>query len=178
MMIRTAITACAAEVPELAGPSSNAPLGADTSADAAIPASTTTTAPPVFVPDPLTDLKTQSITVVDGNIVWVLTVAVADTDAERSQGLMNVADLGDLDGMLFVWEEPGSSGFWMKDVILPLDIAFFGEDLALVDTFTMPLCTTDDCPSYSAAGQFKYALEVVADTFTDLTPEATLTLDS
>jgi uncharacterized membrane protein (UPF0127 family) len=169
-------TACAAELPELAEASSSAPVGADTSAGATIPASTATTEPSLLLPEPLTGLETQSITVVDDNIVWLLTVAVADTDAERSQGLMNVADLGDLEGMLFVWPEPISTGFWMKDVILPLDIAFFGEDLTLVDSFTMPLCTTDPCPSHLAAGPFKYAVEVVADTFTELTPEATLIL--
>jgi uncharacterized membrane protein (UPF0127 family) len=169
-------TACAAELPELAETSSSAPVGTDTSAGATIPASTAPTEPPVFVPDPLTGLETQSITVVDGNIIWLLTVAVADTAAERTRGLMNVADLGDLEGMLFVWEEPTSTDFWMENVILPLDIAFFGEDLTLVDSFTMPLCTTDPCPSYLAAGPFKYAVEVVADTFTELTPEATLIL--
>ena len=170
--------ACAAELPDFdaastAEPSvTTAPTGGPP-----IPASTTSTEPPPFVPEQIADLEIQPITIVDGDRLWVLTVAVADTPGERSQGLMNVADLEDLDGMLFVWGDPTSSGFHMTDVILPLDIAFFGEDLLLVDSFTMPLCTSDDCPSYPAAGPFRYAVETLESTFADITPTATLTLN-
>lgn len=170
--------ACAASLPDFAPAStaepstSEAPIGSAPT----IPASTTTTEPPIFVPEQLIGLEVQPITIVDGDGLWSLTVAVADDDPARTRGLMNVADLGDLDGMLFVWEAPTTSGFWMSDVILPLDIAFFGEDLGLVDHFTMPLCTIEDCPSYPAAGPFNYAVEVLEGTFADITPAARLVL--
>ncbi|MEA3502816.1 MAG: DUF192 domain-containing protein, partial [Actinomycetota bacterium] len=54
-----------------------------------------------------------------------LSVAVADTQALRAQGLMGVTDLGGLDGMLFVFQETTDGGFWMKDTLIALDIAFF-----------------------------------------------------
>ena len=170
--------ACAASLPDFtAGPTTEPPITtAPIGTAPTIPASTTTTEPPIVVPEQLIGLEVQPITIVDGDGVWSLTVAVADDGATRSRGLMDVADLGDLDGMLFVWQEPTTTGFWMQDVILPLDIAFFGEDLVRVDNFTMPLCTAEDCPTYSAAGSFTYAVEVLDGTFTDMSSVARLVL--
>ncbi len=167
-------TACAGRLPDFTSTSTQDPSAFPTGDTGS---STTTTTEPPFIPEPLRGLEVQSISIIDGDEVWVLTVAVADTEAAQRRGLMDVADLQDLDGMLFAWEEPTSTTFWMKDVILPLDIVFFGEDRSLVDYFTMPLCTTDECPSYPAAGSFKYAVEVPASTFFGLTPDAMLVLD-
>lgn len=93
-----------------------------------------------------------------------LVVAVADTAALRRQGLMHVEDLLDLDGMLFVFDDDNTGGFWMKHTLLSLDIAFFDADGAVVDRFVMDPCTADPCPTYSAAGPYRYALEMAAGT--------------
>lgn len=87
------------------------------------------------------------------------TVAVADTPELRAQGLMGVTDLGDLDGMLFVFDEDAASGFWMRDTIIPLDIAFFTVDGVLVDLLHMEPCTTTACPIYQPRGEYRYAIE-------------------
>ena len=173
--------ACAAEIPDFGADSTG---GSSTenpgSALPIVPSTTTTTTttePPLVVPEQLAGLEIQPITVIDDDIRWILTVAVADSQEDRGRGLMDVADLGDLDGMLFVWEEPLSTGFWMDDVILPLDIAFFGDDLMYVDHFTMPLCTADPCPTHSAGGPFQYALELLESSFIELTSSAKLNLD-
>ena len=79
---------------------------------------------------------------------------------------MFVDDLLDLDGMLFVFEQDESGGFWMKDTLLPLDIAFFDSDGSIVDEFAMEPCTSSPCPSYSPAGEYRYALEMLAGTMT------------
>ena len=129
------------------------------------------------MPELLEGFGTQALTIEDGEITYVLTVAVADSVAERRQGLMNVADLGDLDGMLFVWDEPTTGTFWMKDTPLPLDIAFFDGDGAWVDNFAMTPCTTEDCPNYSAQGPYRYAIEVPETGFAALTADATLNLN-
>jgi uncharacterized membrane protein (UPF0127 family) len=172
-------TACAAVLPDRdAVTSSEGSGGAASTSGPTVPVSDTTGESPRFVPEQLADLEIRQITIVDGDTQWGLMVAVADVDAARVRGLMNVTDLGDLDGMLFAWEEPTASGFWMSDVILPLDIAFFGTDLTLVDSYTMPLCTTDDCPTYYGKGPHQYAVEVPASTFWGITSAATLILDS
>ena len=102
-----------------------------------------------------------------------LVVALADEPAERAQGLMGVEELGDLDGMLFVFSQEALSGFWMKGTLISLDIAFFGDDKALVDELSMVPCTTDPCPSYVPDDPFSWALETPAGTLAPL-PQGTV----
>lgn len=51
-------------------------------------------------------------------------VSVADTDARRQQGLSGTKPLLPQTGMLFVFENPGKYGFWMKDMQYSLDIVW------------------------------------------------------
>lgn len=51
-------------------------------------------------------------------------VRVADDPNERAQGLMNVPSLPTMEGMLFVYEEPGPASFWMENTLIPLDMLF------------------------------------------------------
>ena len=105
--------------------------------------------------------STAEIVVGDGT--WL--VAVADSPAERSQGLRGVIDLGDLDGMLFVFDTTTSTAFTMRGTLMPIDIAFFDAAGSLVDRLAMVPCTAEPCPSYRAGGQFRYALETEAGGF-------------
>ncbi len=61
-----------------------------------------------------------------------LSIALADTPTLRAQGLSGVTALRENEGMLFVFEEDGRHGFWMKDMLFPIDIlwlSFEGEVL-------------------------------------------------
>lgn len=49
-------------------------------------------------------------------------VEVVGTDAKRQLGLSGHAPLADNQGMLFVFDQPAKYGFWMKDMLFPLDI--------------------------------------------------------
>ena len=53
----------------------------------------------------------------------VLQVEIADTPPERERGLSMRESLAANAGMLFVIEERGP-GFWMKDTLIPLSVAF------------------------------------------------------
>ncbi len=87
---------------------------------------------------------------------------------------MNVTDLGSLDGMLFVFPEPTTAAFWMKDTLIPLDIAFFDGGGDLVDRLTMVPCEADPCPTYPAAGTYRFALEAPAGVLATLPADATI----
>lgn len=63
----------------------------------------------------------------------VLTVEVADTSAGRARGLMQRTSLHADSGMIFVWQSPVREGFWMKDTLIPLSIAFISVDSAIID---------------------------------------------
>ena len=119
------------------------------------------TAAPPSVPPSLSVFPTAVIGV--GEESW--TVAVAGTQALRVQGLRGVADLGGLDGMLFSFPEDSAAGFTMRGTLIPLDIAFFAADGSLVDRLEMVPCNADPCPSYRAAGPYRYALETPAGGF-------------
>jgi uncharacterized membrane protein (UPF0127 family) len=95
-------------------------------------------------------------------------VAVADDGALRRRGLMNVVDLGDLDGMVFDMGRNADSAFVMRNTLIPLDIAFFTDDGELVDTFEMTPCAEEPCQLYQPAGSYRYAFEVPLGVFDGL----------
>lgn len=89
---------------------------------------------------------------------------VADDSAELEEGLMFVSadELGENQGMIFVFGIEGELSFWMKNTIIPLDVAFLKADGTIVNILTMrPL----DESKYSSAGPVKYALEMNAHWF-------------
>jgi uncharacterized membrane protein (UPF0127 family) len=60
------------------------------------------------------------------------TLEVADTPAERMQGLSNRPKLADGTGMLFVFDRPSVQCFWMKDMRFNLDIIWVDADKKVV----------------------------------------------
>ena len=68
------------------------------------------------------------VTVIGGFGQAPFTVTVADDNAERNKGLMDVAQMPTMTGMLFVNEDPQHATFWMKNTLIPLDMIFAGAD--------------------------------------------------
>jgi hypothetical protein len=91
---------------------------------------------------------------IDQREIWV---EVAKTPEERAKGLMNRESLGKEDGMLFIFEEPGYHGFWMKNTHIPLSIAFMdreGKIVAITDMKPLTLST------HNPPSPVLYALEM------------------
>ncbi|OHB06180.1 MAG: hypothetical protein A3A26_01405 [Candidatus Zambryskibacteria bacterium RIFCSPLOWO2_01_FULL_47_14] len=59
-------------------------------------------------------------------------VEIADSDAERAQGLSGRQVLETETGLLFIFDEPGFHGFWMKDMKFPIDIVWLGNDFEVI----------------------------------------------
>lgn len=96
-----------------------------------------------------------------------LLVEVADEPEERSVGLMHREELDPFDGMAFLWDEPVHTSFWMKDTLIPLSIAFWGEDGRIVALLDMEPCEADPCPTYDPGREFLGALEVEQGLFAE-----------
>lgn len=77
---------------------------------------------------------TEEITFLDedGEEVTTIQSAVAETEDERNEGLMNVNDLPSDRGMLFIFDEQEPLSFWMANTPLSLDIMFVNEDMEIV----------------------------------------------
>ncbi len=106
---------------------------------------------------------TVTIHTSDGRTV-MRCLLVADSEALREQGLMGVTDehLSGYDGMIFVFDADTNSGFWMKDTLIPLSIAFADQAGAVVGVADMVPCpsTTKDCPVTKPGSAYRYAVEV------------------
>ncbi len=94
-----------------------------------------------------------------------LSVEVADDDGERARGLMGRTSLGEDSGMVFVWPEPTTGSFWMKDTLIPLSIAFWDRAGTIVAIHEMTPCQADPCPTYAAPAPYTAAAEAPAGWF-------------
>jgi uncharacterized membrane protein (UPF0127 family) len=86
---------------------------------------------------------------------------LALTSASRSLGLMN-RRRAPADGMLFVFPEDTRGGFWMKNTLVPLTIAFFDARGKRVRKLSMTPCRQEVCPIYSPGRRYRFALELRA----------------
>lgn len=59
-------------------------------------------------------------------------VLVAQTEDEKATGLMNVEEMDDSEGMLFVYDHPQLLEFWMANTELELDVIFINSDWEVV----------------------------------------------
>ena len=83
---------------------------------------------------------------------------VADEIDERTIGLMGRENLAEGKGMLFVFREPQAMGFWMKNTLIPLSIAYINAAGVIREIHDMQ--PHDETPARSAFRDLLYALEV------------------
>ena len=111
------------------------------------------------------DAALVTVTRDDGGTVE-LAVRVADDSDARGRGLMGIRELPPDVGMLFTWDGgEREGGFWMRDTLIPLDIAFVGADSRIEAVLSMVPCTSDPCPTYDPGIPYVAALEVPAGWF-------------
>lgn len=86
-----------------------------------------------------------------------LTVEYAHNFDQRARGLMYRTDMCTDCGMLFEFEYPRYAGFWMKNTLLKLDIAYIDADGVITDIKPMyPLNLT----SVPSSKPVQFALEM------------------
>lgn len=92
-------------------------------------------------------------------------VEVADTNAEREQGLSGRQSIGS-DGLLFIFDEPTRPPFWMKEMLFDLDFIWIsqGKVVETIENIPAPLPTTplSELPTYAPQQNVDQMLEVPA----------------
>ena len=93
----------------------------------------------------------------------VISVEVARTDQEKSQGLMFRESMPKNAGMVFLFEGLEIRPFWMKDCHFPLDMIYTLKDGTIVDVLKdVPPCLADPCPSFPPRAKADTVVEVNA----------------
>lgn len=91
--------------------------------------------------------------------ISILAEAV-DSDLSRQRGLMFRERLADNGGMLFVFDRQASYSFWMKNMLIPLDIIWINHDKIIVDITKNALPCEKECANIIPAAASQYVLEV------------------
>lgn len=84
-------------------------------------------------------------------------VEVAKSPEERAKGLMGRKYLGKDEGMLFIFDQEDYHGFWMKNTLIPLSIAFMDKEGRIVSIKDMEPLTLE---SHLPPRPILYALEM------------------
>ena len=87
---------------------------------------------------------------------------VADTLALQTRGLSGRTSLGEGEGMLFIFDQEGTHGIWMKDMHFAIDIVWAAGDGTII-TIEENI-STDTYPQvfYAREQRARYVLEVPA----------------
>ena len=117
---------------------------------------------------PLGTLPTSTVTIDDHVFrVWLAQEFDPNRPGVQEEGLMYVRpdEIADDQGMLFVFSDERVRGFWMRNTITPLDIAFARFDGTIVKIWQMPALTWQ---TFSSVEPALFALEVKQGTFARL----------
>jgi uncharacterized protein len=89
--------------------------------------------------------------------MYLIDAQVAQTPQQRQIGLMYREQMPAQEGMLFVFEQPETQCFWMKNTLLPLTAAFVADDGVVVNLADMKPQTTE---SHCSDKPVRYVLEM------------------
>lgn len=92
-------------------------------------------------------------------------VGIADTPDKRALGLGGCPELQNNEGLLFTFENPKKTAFWMKDMVMPIDIIWIaGEKVVGIEHNVQPPedVADKDLPTYTSPQEVDSVLEIAA----------------
>jgi uncharacterized membrane protein (UPF0127 family) len=98
------------------------------------------------MPTPTFGFATVLIDTDEGSVI--IDAEKAETPEQHQLGYMFRETVGPDEGMVFLFNEERAGGFWMKNVVVPLSIAFFDQEGYIVSILDMEPCEADPCEIY------------------------------
>ncbi len=89
-----------------------------------------------------------------------LKAEIADSEPKRHQGLMFRKSLPQKEGMLFVFDQEAPHAFWMKNMLIPIDIIWISQDKKIIDIKTNISPCQGPCENILPPAPARYVLEV------------------
>ncbi len=92
-----------------------------------------------------------------------INLIIVKKDSDKQKGLSGRKSLSEKDGMLFVFDRPGKYGFWMKDMLFPIDIIYIDNDKVVYVVKDAPIGgQTKPLTIYRPSEPANYVLELNA----------------
>jgi uncharacterized membrane protein (UPF0127 family) len=89
--------------------------------------------------------------------LYKIEAQVAQTPRQREIGLMFRKEMPQSEGMIFVFDQPATQCFWMRNTLLPLTAAFVADDGRIVNLVDMQPMTEQ---SHCSEEPVRYVLEM------------------
>lgn len=126
------------------------------------PSSSTQPSPAVtsVLGDPLTIEQRLPVTAKVKLGSMMIDLEVAQTPEQQSLGLMYRRQLADDRGMLFPFSPARFTRFWMKNVVLNLDMVFFHRGRVIYIASNVPPCRAEPCETYGPSGLVDGVIEL------------------
>lgn len=87
-----------------------------------------------------------------------ISAELATTPKQHETGMMFRTNMGTMEGMLFIFQWPEQRAFWMKNTLVPLDVAYI--DPAGIIREIHPLHPLNENPVPSETADIQYVLEM------------------
>ncbi|MFO1500929.1 MAG: DUF192 domain-containing protein [Verrucomicrobiota bacterium] len=82
----------------------------------------------------------------------------AVTAPQVETGMMFRKDIGEMEGMLFIFQQPQRASFWMRHTLIPLSLAYIDPAGSILEIHHLkPL---DETPVQAASDQVQFVLEM------------------
>lgn len=86
-----------------------------------------------------------------------LATEIARTPQEHQVGMMWRTNMAEMEGMIFIFDQPGRRSFWMRNTLVPLDIAYIAADGTLLEVHAAK--PRDETPIPSDSERVQFVLE-------------------
>lgn len=93
-----------------------------------------------------------------GDTIRKIDIEIADTESERTIGMMHRRSAPDTQGMLFIFEEEEPRSFWMHNTLVGLDIIYIKKD-GTIESIAK-YCVPKSDKSIPSKGPALYVLEL------------------